>query len=92
MTRWAQVDNGRVTGIRTAEKPPPLPWPVGRKFVDLADHPLAQEGMTWADVEARERLDVDKAFKAIVIWCAQKFNLTGAQAKAQLLDILKTLP
>jgi hypothetical protein len=37
-------------------------------------------------------IDADKRLKAVVLWCAGKFGLTGAQAKAELVAIYKALP
>lgn len=55
------------------------------------------DGTTWVPltVTDQERLDralaADKAFRTLVLWCAQHFGLSPAQAKAELLTIFRTL-
>jgi hypothetical protein len=36
-------------------------------------------------------VDSDKRMKAIVLWCAQRFGITPAQAKSQILTIYRSL-
>ena len=43
------------------------------------------------DAEARAVADA-KPFKAMVIWCAQRFGITVAQARSELIGIYKGLP
>jgi hypothetical protein len=38
------------------------------------------------------RFDGDKIVKALVVWCAQRFGITVAQARTQLLTIYRGLP
>lgn len=53
---------------------------------DLAGFPARQ-----ADADAMGLID-QKVFKALVRWCAQKFSLTPAQARSEILAIYRALP
>lgn len=59
---------------------------------DLASLPEPEQAYYDAKV-AREFDDESarKVIKAIVLWCAKKFNLTPAQARAEILAIYKGL-
>jgi hypothetical protein len=61
-------------------------------------------GTAWADYtpppktdteknqEVAGRVDGDKALKALVLWCAGKFNLTPQAARQELAAIYRALP
>ena len=44
------------------------------------------------DEEANSGIDGNKLLKAIVVWAAQRFGITPAQARTQIIAVYKQLP
>jgi hypothetical protein len=70
------------------EEPGRRRW-TGSAWADYTPPPLT-------DAEKNEqvasRVDGDKALKALVLWCAGKFNLTPQAARQELAAIYRALP
>lgn len=45
-----------------------------------------------ADTQVTARIDQDRILKALVIWLAQRFGIPPAQARQELLAIVRSLP
>lgn len=94
---WRTISRVAAEADRYLVNPPmPADWPdyVGALTVDWATGTVSLDPAKVAAIKESRAVDavqVNRAFRALVLWSAQRFGVSAAQARAEILAIYRSL-